>query len=129
MKKNSNSSIGLASSAFRWNDESTTFGATQERLSKTSCLNNCFLSPKVPLAQKRKLCFLTDMSGALNTAIERMGGVVKLARAIGVTSQAVGQWRRNIPAERVLQIEAATGVSRHELRPDIYPRQSKEAAE
>ncbi|HGM5182253.1 TPA: transcriptional regulator [Pseudomonas aeruginosa] len=26
-----------------------------------------------------------------------------------------------VPAELVLPIEAATGVSRHELRPDLYP--------
>jgi DNA-binding transcriptional regulator YdaS (Cro superfamily) len=30
-----------------------------------------------------------------------------------------------VPAERVLSIEAATGVPRHELRPDLYPLESK----
>lgn len=34
--------------------------------------------------------------------------------------------RRRIPAERVLEIEAATGISRHDLRPDIYPREPVE---
>ena len=29
-----------------------------------------------------------------------------------------------MPAEYVLRTEAATGVSRHDLRPDIYPREA-----
>jgi hypothetical protein len=32
--------------------------------------------------------------------------------------------RKSLPAEHVLAVEAATGISRHELRPDIYPVQS-----
>lgn len=31
------------------------------------------------------------------------------------------QISRRVPAEFVLKVEALTGVSRHELRPDIYP--------
>lgn len=31
------------------------------------------------------------------------------------------QSSKRVPAEHVLRIEAATGVSRHSLRPDIYP--------
>lgn len=53
-------------------------------------------------------------------------GLVGLAREVGVTYQAVRKWERHgIPAERVLAVEAATGyrVSRHELRPDLYPRE------
>ena len=30
---------------------------------------------------------------------------------------------RRASAEYVLAIEAATGVSRHDLRPDLYPRE------
>jgi DNA-binding transcriptional regulator YdaS (Cro superfamily) len=42
-----------------------------------------------------------------------------------ITRQAVSLWVR-CPAERVLQVERATNgvVSRHRLRPDIYPEQS-----
>ncbi|MGF7202329.1 DNA-binding transcriptional regulator YdaS (Cro superfamily) [Sphingobium olei] len=29
---------------------------------------------------------------------------------------------RPLPAEHVLAVEEATGISRHDLRPDIYPR-------
>jgi len=53
-----------------------------------------------------------------------------MAGKVGVTPQAVNQWAKagRPPVERVLAIEAATAdetglprVSRHELRPDIYP--------
>ena len=47
----------------------------------------------------------------------------EFAQAIGVSEQRLQKWRRTkIPAELVLNIEARTGVSRHELRPDLYPR-------
>ncbi|NEU13561.1 helix-turn-helix domain-containing protein [Methylobacterium sp. BTF04] len=55
----------------------------------------------------------------LQLACERAGGRRALAAAIGVTRQAIEQWRR-IPAERVLKVEAASGISRHILRPDIF---------
>ena len=43
----------------------------------------------------------------------------RLARELGITHGAVMQWRK-VPAERVLDVERITGISRHELRPDIY---------
>jgi DNA-binding transcriptional regulator YdaS (Cro superfamily) len=63
------------------------------------------------------------MSEALARAKQNVGGNVGLARLIGVTSQAVSQWRR-VPAERVLDVERVTGVARHDLRPDLYPPQT-----
>lgn len=57
------------------------------------------------------------------------GGAAAMANAIGgLTSQAVSQWKR-APAERVLDIERLTGVSRHELRPDVFgpPSDSNDA--
>lgn len=44
-----------------------------------------------------------------------------LAVALGITRGAVAKWKR-VPAERVLAVEAYSGISRHLLRPDIYPR-------
>lgn len=59
---------------------------------------------------------------ALALAIEIAGGKAALADLIGVTRQAVVQWRR-VPADRVIAVEKATRgrVKRHQLRPDIYP--------
>lgn len=58
-------------------------------------------------------------------AARAAGGQSALARAIGCTPQAVQRMcaKGHVPAERVLQIEAAVAglVTRYELRPDLYP--------
>ncbi len=55
----------------------------------------------------------------LDEAIRAAGGVGALARKIGISQPSVSNWS-HIPAERVLSVEAATGVSRVTLRPDLY---------
>jgi len=45
--------------------------------------------------------------------------VSELARKIGISQPSVSNWTR-VPAERVLIVEAATGVDRKILRPDLY---------
>jgi DNA-binding transcriptional regulator YdaS (Cro superfamily) len=60
---------------------------------------------------------------ALKRAIEIVGSPTKLAKALGVTQQAVSSWRI-APVRRVLDIEKAD-VSRHSLRPDFYPRERR----
>jgi TorA maturation chaperone TorD len=55
----------------------------------------------------------------LNEAIKAVGGVSELARRLGISQPSVSNWNR-IPAERVLEIESVTGVSRIVLRPDLY---------
>jgi DNA-binding transcriptional regulator YdaS (Cro superfamily) len=61
---------------------------------------------------------------ALKIAIEEAGSQTALANSIGKTQGHISKWleREYVPAEVVLEIERATGVSRHDLRPDIYPR-------
>ncbi|MCT5924347.1 helix-turn-helix domain-containing protein [Pseudomonas aeruginosa] len=56
-------------------------------------------------------------------AVKAAGGQSALARILNVTPQAVQKMCAfgRVPAKRVLEIEKATGVSRHELRPDLYP--------
>jgi TorA maturation chaperone TorD len=55
----------------------------------------------------------------LDEAIRAAGGIGALARKIGISQPSVSNWAR-IPAERVLTVEAATGVSRTILRSDLY---------
>ena len=56
---------------------------------------------------------------ALTSAIEKANGPSALARKLGITPHAVIQWDR-VPAARAIEVERHTGVSRHELRPDIF---------
>lgn len=61
---------------------------------------------------------------ALQTAVAKLGGQSATSRLCGVSQGAVWRWisvAHQLPAEMVLRIEAATHVSRHDLRPDIYP--------
>ncbi len=58
----------------------------------------------------------------LDEAIRAAGGVGALARKIGISQPSVSNWLR-IPAERVPAVEAATGVDRSVLRPDLFSEQ------
>ena len=62
-------------------------------------------------------------TAALLHAVAQAGGQAALARKLKVKPQAVHQWLTagKVPVLRVLAVEAATGVSRKALRPDIYP--------
>lgn len=64
-----------------------------------------------------------ETSDPLEKAIENAGGLTALARKLGIQPPSISEWKRRgrVPASRVLQVEAATGVPRHELRPDLYP--------
>lgn len=64
----------------------------------------------------------------LEEAIRAAGGVSALARTLGVAQPTVSLWRR-IPAERVLSVEALTGIHRATLRPDLYPAREERTAE
>jgi DNA-binding transcriptional regulator YdaS (Cro superfamily) len=67
---------------------------------------------------------MDDKKEALKRAVENVGGQAKFARAVGVTAQAVSQWNE-VPPLRVLVVERVSGVSRHELRPDLYPLETE----
>jgi TorA maturation chaperone TorD len=55
----------------------------------------------------------------LEQAIRAVGGTTELARRIGISQPSVSNWER-VPAARVVAVEAATGVARDILRPDLY---------
>lgn len=58
------------------------------------------------------------------------GRRVTLAAALEINPSAISQWK-DVPAERVLDVENITGISRHDLRPDVFgaPKPSKSVKE
>lgn len=50
-------------------------------------------------------------------------GTYRLAKMLGIKHPSIHTWLRTgqVPAERVLAVEKATGVPRYRLRPDLYP--------
>lgn len=61
---------------------------------------------------------------ALKASVEKIGSQSAYARLCGVSQTAVWKWLQSgkrLPAEHVITVEAESGVSRHLLRPDIYP--------
>lgn len=58
----------------------------------------------------------------VDAVIKALGGPSNAARTLGTKPSVVMNWRtrKQVPAERVLDIETATGISRHTLRPDIF---------
>ncbi len=70
---------------------------------------------------------MKEAKTALKRAIEAAGGAAALAKPLGISVQAVAQWDE-VPPLRVLAVERASGVPRHELRPDLYPPDASGAA-
>ncbi|WP_083937514.1 transcriptional regulator [Sphingomonas sp. PR090111-T3T-6A] len=67
----------------------------------------------------------------LTLAIKAAGGQSALGRLIGRRQSTISDRLRSglaLWAEDVFTVEAATGVSRHDLRPDLYPRESAPVA-
>jgi TorA maturation chaperone TorD len=54
--------------------------------------------------------------------------VSELARRLGISQPSVSNWDR-VPAERVLDVEAASGVERVVLRPDLYAARKRVSGE
>lgn len=59
---------------------------------------------------------------AIESAINRGGGIVRFAKGMGVSHQAVYAWKRRgwVPVEKAVVIEAAYGIPRDDLMsPDL----------
>jgi len=65
----------------------------------------------------------THMKRALARAIKAVGGARALAETLKITRQAVERYE-TCPPQHVLTVERVSEVSRHDLRPDLYPRES-----
>lgn len=65
------------------------------------------------------------MRSPVKTAVALAGGMGVVARRLEISKQAVWWWTHvgRVPADRVLELEQLCQgrVTRHELRPDLYP--------
>lgn len=69
---------------------------------------------------------------ALLACRDKAGSESQMARDLEVSQPTVWRWvnqSRQLPSEHVLRCEELYGVSRHDLRPDIYPRNYPPAPE
>lgn len=71
-----------------------------------------------------------DSDSVIAMAVRKAGSQSAFGRLIGKRQSTVAQWLKagRLPPEHVLAVEEATGVSRHDLRPDIYPDERTPAA-
>lgn len=67
---------------------------------------------------------------AFAAAVQIAGGQTEFGKLVGCTQGNIWQLlkkKSSLPAQYVLKAENGTGVSRHDLRPDLYPRERKAA--
>lgn len=57
----------------------------------------------------------------INIAAKKLGGIVKLSMALGLSRGAASLWSE-IPVDHVHKLEELTGIPREKLRPDIFRR-------
>jgi len=56
----------------------------------------------------------------IRTAAHKAGGLSKLAATLGVNYRTFHGWKR-VPSRHCVKFSEVSGISLHELRPDIYP--------
>ncbi|WP_063656465.1 transcriptional regulator [Candidatus Arsenophonus triatominarum] len=60
----------------------------------------------------------------LQKAILEMGSSKTLAQNLGLSQMSISKWKNKykgrVPVDRVLAIYELTGITPHELRPDLY---------
>lgn len=58
----------------------------------------------------------------IRAIIKKAGGPARVARLLGFKSHtSVLRWEK-VPDDRIIPLEAATGIPREELRPDLFKR-------
>lgn len=90
--------------------------------------NKLALSQMLEMAAQRGIAPVGSESlspfQALQLAVDIAGGQSAMGRICNKAQPTVWKWlqtSKRLPPEHVLAAEAKTGVSRHLLRPDIYP--------
>jgi len=66
---------------------------------------------------------MSTKTNPVDLVIKALGSPTKASTALGLSgSNVISMWRLRgqVPADKVLQVEAVSGVSRHVLRPDIF---------
>lgn len=60
----------------------------------------------------------------IEEAVKAAGGPQVLAGKLRLSRHAIEKWiaKKRIPPKRVLAVEAESGISRHDLSPELYPR-------
>jgi DNA-binding transcriptional regulator YdaS (Cro superfamily) len=72
----------------------------------------------------------------IQDAIRAAGSGPKLAQQLGISARAIYKWAARwddgiqaaVPAHRAIEIEAATGIPRSHLRPDLWGETPRTAA-
>lgn len=69
---------------------------------------------------------MTQLTSPIHRAVEIAGGDEVFKEKIGVGRRLLYYWKsgRKPSVDYVLKIEELTGVSRHDLRPDLWPAAS-----
>ena len=83
-------------------------GAVFYRVNSKLTLDRIIFQPYIP-----------SMDKITKQAVAKAGGVNAVAAALGITKQAVSQWKK-IPAAKVRQMTELTGIPAQKLRPDIF---------
>lgn len=75
------------------------------------------------------IAMLSGVMSELQTMLARHRGLrLRIATELKIQPSAVRGWKK-VPAERVLDVERISGISRHILRPDVFgPAPAGEAA-
>lgn len=55
--------------------------------------------------------------------LDASGGCVALSKMLGINSQAISQWEK-VPASRVGRVSSITGMTPHEIRPDLFEKKA-----
>lgn len=64
----------------------------------------------------------------IRAIIKKAGGPARVARLLGFKSHtSVLRWEK-VPYDRIIPLEAATGIPREELRPDLFKRTTAQEA-
>jgi len=89
------------------------------------------LTPSMGLPIQVSMAIQDHLSTSLARAVRHLGSQSAFAELVGRHQSTIHDWLRDgklLPAEHVFTVEAATGIARHELRPDIYPIESSAPA-